>query len=209
MDFELTNIRDNPQTHQRVRIDKAFNAFPQIKLATLDTTYEGYEADIFRRVRDRSFDLIADRRLDSPHHRRFIQNTTFIADVLEVKFPREIELDCGFTQYVNVSIVQLHGSMDESIDEAKIDTRQDCLGALDKLFESCNVSKNLQSYSMMEQLILDAPVLLKDKNPKYKIISGDRSSFAINYRTAKANDTELLTYVIACKLKRGRRRVTD
>lgn len=209
MDFELTNVRDNPHTHQRIRIDKAFNAFPQIKLATLDTTYEEYEADIFRRARDRSFDLIADRQLNCLHHRRFIQNITFIADTLEVKFPREIELDCGFTQYVNVSVVQLHGCMDESIDNAKMNTRQDCLEALDKLFESCNVSKNLQSYSLMEQLILGASVLLKDKNPKYKIISGDRSSFAINYRAAKANGTELLTYVIACKLKRGRRRVTD
>jgi len=209
VDFELTNVRDNPYTHQRVRIDKAINAFPEIKIATLDTMYEGYEADIFRRIRDRSFQLIADRKLDCPHHRRFIHNTTFIGDILEVKFPREIELDCGFTQYVNISVVQLHGSMDESLEEAKIDTRQDCLNALDNIYAECGISKNLQSYSLIEQLITGASVLLKDKNPKYKILSNDRYGFTINYRASKANGTEMLTYVLAYRLKRGRRRATD
>lgn len=209
MEFEITTIRDDNISRRRMIIDKTFRTFPVIQIANLDETYEGYDAKILRRSRDNAFALIGDKSHSEYFNRRFIQNSTFISDTLEVELQRDIARDLGFVQHINLSVAQIHGRLDPAvIQQQATDDEGDALEALLKMYENNNLSTQTPNYALMEQLIRQTPVYLGEKKPKYHITPLSTFGFVLNYRTTFGSGSEMFTYALGFKQKRGKRNVS-
>lgn len=209
MEFEITTIRDDGVPRRRMIIDKMEQTFPVIHLTQTDAVYDGYEAETFRRARDDGFALIADKCQPEYFKRRFIQNTTFIADTLEVELKRDNMKDRGFAQHISLAIVQVHGRPDPtSVPVEATHNEADALEALLAMYQQNGLSIDNPDYLLMEQLIRQTPRYLGVKKPKYDILNNAGFGFTIQYRTQLAKKTELFSYVLGFKQKRRTARVS-
>lgn len=204
MEFEITTVRDDSIPRRRISIDKVSSTFPLINIVGSDALYDEYDAEMFRRARDNGFALIADKSHSEYFNRRFIQNSTFLADVLETKAKIDPQENHGFEQYISLALIQAHGKRDPTaVPEPSTEGEDDALHYLYKTCRESGVSNQSPAVALMEQLIRQTPTYLGVKKPKYDIVGlGSDGGIVVHYRQMLSKGTQVITYALGYKQKR-------
>ncbi len=202
MDFEITTVNDCLEGPKKLFIDKELHEFPYIGAAMRDSTYDGFDATTFCHARNEAFALMADECYGATYRRRFIQNTLFISDTLEMRFPKNSTRDLGYMQYVNLTLILVNKAVDRSEfpDEQKTGS-MGMIEALGGMYDTNGVSRDQGSFRMMETMLIMANTHLGDKKVKFQVTKTP-DTLLFSHKAKVADGDQKLQYVLGIKQKK-------